>query len=268
MPLGRYDHWEMKTRNQSARRWPQLTLLVVVALAAAALVALAFMPRQAPAGVGAEPVLTIASSEDAASATNSGGAPSASAPSATPAGAGLTVAFIGDSYTEGVGASDPSLRWTTLLAAANGWEELNLGVSGASYGQGLEEWNSYAVQVEEAIEAQPDVVIVSGGLNMSELDQELGVESVFTDLRAGLPDARIIAVSPFWVSTAYPAQLTLTSELIEADVTAVGGQYLDVGHLFEDEFQYFELDGLHPDDAGHQLIANAVDAGLPVEIGG
>lgn len=258
----------MKTRKQSARRWPQLTLLVVVALAAVALVALAFMPREVPAGTGAEPVLTISSSEDAASATNSAGAPSASGPSATPAGTGLTVAFIGDSYTEGVGASDPSLRWTTLLAAANGWEELNLGVSGASYGQGLDEWNSYALQVEEAIEAQPDVVIVSGGLNMSELDQELGVESVFTDLRAGLPDARILAVSPFWVSTAYPAQLTLTANLIKSDVTAVGGQYLEVGHLFEDEFQYFELDGLHPDDEGHQLIANAVDAGLPAEIGG
>lgn len=259
---------EMKTRNQSARRWPQLTLLVVVALAAVALVALAFMPRQAPTGAGADPVLTISSSEDAASATNSAGAPSASAPSATPAGAGLTVAFIGDSYTSGVGASDPSLRWSTLLATANGWEELNLGVSGSSYGQGLDEWNSYALQVEEAIAAQPDVVIVSGGLNMSELDQELGVESVFTDLRAGLPDARILALSPFWVSTAYPAQLTLTANLIKSDVAAVGGEYLDIGHLFEDEFQYFELDGLHPDDAGHQLIANAVDAGLPVEIGG
>lgn len=254
----------MKSRNQSARQWPQLTLLLVVAVAAVALVVLALMPREGAAQAGIAPVPTIVGS--GGSQPNPATAPSES-PQA-PAGAGLQVAFIGDSYTEGLGASDPAVRWSTLLSAANGWEEVNLGVSGSSYGEGLGEWNSYAGQVEEAIVVQPDVVVVSGGLNMSEADQQLGVASVFEDLRLGLPDARIVAVSPFWVSTDYPAQLALTGDEVKTSVESVGGSYIDVGHLFEQEFDYFLGDGLHPDDAGHQLIANVVDAGLPPEIGG
>ena len=39
--------------------------------------------------------------------------------------------FIGDSYTRGTGASSPALRWTSLVAAARGWQEQNLGLGAA-----------------------------------------------------------------------------------------------------------------------------------------
>src|SRR4051794_19196648 len=44
-----------------------------------------------------------------------------------------TVAFLGDSYTVGAGASAPERRWATLVAAARGWHELNFGQNGTGY---------------------------------------------------------------------------------------------------------------------------------------
>ena len=52
----------------------------------------------------------------------------ACATAATPAGVqqfagGPTVAFYGDSYTLGTGASHPAKRWSSIISAERGWND-------------------------------------------------------------------------------------------------------------------------------------------------
>ena len=58
-------------------------------------------------------------------------APDVSAP---PPGDGPLVAFYGDSYTLGTGASDPSLRWSTIVSEQRGWREFNPSANGLGFG--------------------------------------------------------------------------------------------------------------------------------------
>src|SRR4051812_899287 len=63
--------------------------------------------------------------------------PSASQPgsavSAAPSEALKRVVFIGDSYSAGVGNSDHSKRWTTIVAKAEGWREINIAKGATGY---------------------------------------------------------------------------------------------------------------------------------------
>ncbi|MEQ1737340.1 MAG: SGNH/GDSL hydrolase family protein, partial [Rhodoglobus sp.] len=43
------------------------------------------------------------------------------------------VAFYGDSYTLGTGASDPALRWSTIVCAERDWSEFNPSVNGLGF---------------------------------------------------------------------------------------------------------------------------------------
>ena len=62
---------------------------------------------------------------------------------------------------------------------------------------------SHTLRIPAVVAAKPDIVIVAGGRN--DLDETLpdaqiqaDVTAAFTALRAGLPHALIIAVSPVW----------------------------------------------------------------------
>lgn len=78
--------------------------------------------------------------------------------------------FFGASSVEGVGASDPEKRWSSVTARALGWEEVNLGIGGTTVigrdaeGQVTDE-NSGLGRVTDVLDAQPDVVIISYGGN-------------------------------------------------------------------------------------------------------
>jgi hypothetical protein len=59
--------------------------------------------------------------------------PPRATPAATQFADGPTVAFYGDSYTLGTGASDPALRWATLISVPRGWNEINPSVNGLGF---------------------------------------------------------------------------------------------------------------------------------------
>ena len=112
------------------------------------------------------------------------------------------VAFYGDSYTRGTGATDPSLRWSTLIAEERGWREFNPSVNGLGFVN-----NRDALGADlpgQIIEADPDIVFVTMGLNDAFSFDRVGdgirdrIEDDFARLTAALPDARFIVVEPFW----------------------------------------------------------------------
>ena len=116
------------------------------------------------------------------------------------------VAFYGDSYTLGTGASDLSLRWSTQLAEHRGWREFNPSVNGLGF---INNRRSFADTDLPAliIEQQPDIVIITMGLNDAfSFDRaaeaiEKQIDADFARLTSALPLAQFVVVEPFWYRT-------------------------------------------------------------------
>ncbi len=186
----------------------------------------------------------------------------------TPTDFGKSAVFIGDSYTQGTGASSPGLRWTTLVAARRGWQETNLGFGGTGYltaagvqGCGRPVCPNYQDVVDQAVAAEPDVVVVSGGQNdfpAFETDQPRvakAINQTFGDLRRELPDAHLIVVGP---STAGKVNPTVTNfdSVVERAAQRHGVTYISLVRPTPAITPGMVLaDGAHVNDEGHSAIA-------------
>lgn len=176
-------------------------------------------------------------------------------------------AFLGDSYTVGTGASSRSNRWTRTVANERNWRELNFGVGGTNYATGsdLENGDPYTERVDEVVDANPDIVIVSTAGNSMDTDQQGAITETFEQLRAGLPDAEIYATSPYTRDGDYPENLAEFGDDIESAVESVGGTYVEIGHPLDGHPEAMAKDGVHPNDRGYKLIAAAVKEALPAD---
>jgi lysophospholipase L1-like esterase len=224
--------------------------------------AVAIVPPSFPPAVSASSS-PVASVSAPVSAPASSGAPSPVA-SVSVAPALPVVAFLGDDYTAGAGATSPATRWSSLVAEQYGWDEQNFGVAGTGYANGGTAGGTpYTARVAALAAKAPVIVIVAGGRFDIESANgpttiKTGVTATFKALRAALPKAVIIAESPVWPLTKPPATLALVAADVKAAVTAVGGQYLDIG---EPLFGLTADFGPHslPNDAGYAALAKAFE---------
>ncbi|STX04937.1 SGNH/GDSL hydrolase family protein [Kocuria rosea] len=172
-----------------------------------------------------------------------------------------SIAFLGDSFTVGTGASSRFSRWTSLIAKNNGWIELSYGLGGTNYNSAglFANGQPYYDRMADLIISDPEIVVVSSaGNGVRTEDQEEGVNRTFRELRSALPDAQIFAVSPFHWHGEFPEAKVPFGEQVKKGVEAVGGEYLDIGHPLETRFDAISKDNIHPNDMGHRIIANAV----------
>ncbi|WP_037158573.1 SGNH/GDSL hydrolase family protein [Rhodococcoides fascians] len=175
------------------------------------------------------------------------------------------VAFIGDSYSQGIGASSAGTRWTTLASAALGWSEMNLAVGGTGYTTSyLGQPTDYATKVESVRAAQPDIIVVSGGRNdyLTSSPPEIGTAAaaLYGQLRSTVPDAELVVVTPIWEATDIPAEFTEIIDSIRRAAEGASVKYLDIGEPLSGHPDLVVADGLHPNDAGHHKIAEHVVA--------
>ncbi|WEO78041.1 SGNH/GDSL hydrolase family protein [Cryobacterium sp. SO2] len=194
-------------------------------------------------------------------------------PSPTPTSPPVAL-FLGDSYTLGRGASDPALRWTTLVASKAGWKEVNRGVGGSGYdtvsglvGCSADYCPTYVTRAMDVITAHPDIVIISGGQNdrpMLAADPDAvhtAVNETYRLIRQGLPNARIIAVGPSTPEAATPAVIALDS-WVRAAATGVDAEYVSLLDPVVITAPMVAPDALHVNDAGHRAIAARVLAAV------
>jgi lysophospholipase L1-like esterase len=173
------------------------------------------------------------------------------------------VAFLGDEWTAGAGTSDKAHRFTTLLSGSLHVKQRNFGSDGAGYGTSS---GSYDSHLDEIVAAHPDAVVVSGGRNDLSPDHDLTatvgeVKQLFKDLHRELPDATLIAVSPFWGDSDLPEALTTLGSEVKEAVTAVNGTYLDVADPIHGHPGFMAND-TDPNDDGHAAIAAALESKL------
>jgi lysophospholipase L1-like esterase len=141
---------------------------------------------------------------------------------------------MGDSFTEGTGASNYMKSYVKTLGRILDWDITHVGLGGTGYlNPGASVKFRSRVQ-NDVIDSGADVVIVAGGLNdssgytASAIQTEAGL--LFAAIRAGLPNARLIVVAPFWshgVET-YTVGLLDTRDAIKTAALATNALWVDL----------------------------------------
>ncbi|WP_439592880.1 SGNH/GDSL hydrolase family protein [Microbacterium sp.] len=188
-------------------------------------------------------------------------------------GDGPIVAFYGDSYTLGTGASEPSARWSSIVSAQRGWREFNPSVNGLGFVNNRQAVGDGDLP-DQIIAQDPEIVFVTMGLNDNFSFDRAGdgilraIRDDFTRLHDALPDARFIVVEPFWYTADRPESVETIigwvreeADAIEADWIPDASRWLD-GHYAGDPDSWMAADGLHPNDTGYAEMAERMDAAL------
>jgi lysophospholipase L1-like esterase len=176
------------------------------------------------------------------------------------------VAFYGDSYTLGTGASDFEKRWSTIISTERGWNEFNPSVNGLGFVRNRTPENDLPAQV---IASKPDLVFITMGLNdnfafdyaADEIKQ--AITDDFTRLKAALPDARFIVVEPFWYTDSRPGSVETIIGWVKEAAGQIDADYIaGASHWIEGHPEWMAEDGLHPNDDGYAEMARRMDAEL------
>jgi lysophospholipase L1-like esterase len=179
---------------------------------------------------------------------------------------------VGDSYTEGTGATARFTAWPARFCARAGWTNCwQSGSGGTGYlNDGPDALNRsfYGERLTaDVLRWHPDVVVFSGGRNDNHAfsPAQIGAAALedFRRTRAALPHARLIVTSAFPANRteATSASLNATSSAIRKAAAAVGAEYLDVmgpSSYVIGATGLLTRDGVHPNQAGHDKLADVL----------
>lgn len=177
------------------------------------------------------------------------------------------VAFYGDSYTLGTGASDSSHRWSTRIAAERGWREVNPSMNALGF---VAHREAFGVDLPaQIIEADPDIVFVTMGLNDAYSFPEPGpdvraaIDDDFARLSGALPDARFIVVEPFWYTEVQPESLAVVTGWVKSAAERIDADYITgASSWIQGREGEMASDGQHPNDHGYDIMTEKMDAAL------
>lgn len=175
----------------------------------------------------------------------------------------------GDSVAEGWIASEPARAWPAVAGRARGLDHVNLGYAGAARGE--------TASAEQVAALDADVLTVCHGTNCwtrtphSVAQMRANTDALLAVLRQEHPDTPIVVASPVLRPDAEttPNRLGATlADLRRAMEQAVQAR-IDAGdrrlHLVPGgDLLTPDLlgDGIHPDDAGHRVMAEVIGAAV------
>lgn len=179
---------------------------------------------------------------------------------------GLTWTALGDSITFGLGASVRSNAYvyqTRKLLQANGKNHtlIDIGISGIRTDELLAKWKGAGGRCD------PDLVTIMIGTN--DLGQGYTLTQYQTNLTSLINDIKsrksfgkcyIVLCTPPWRNDVQTVNQTQWNSMIQTVATATDVDFVDTYSAFNNAT--YLSDTLHPNDSGHQLIANILYAKL------
>lgn len=202
---------------------------------------------------------------------------------------GKKINFLGDSITEGVGASEYAHCYVEQFAAATGAVCRNYGISGTRIAKRrvpyeIPEFDRYYASRVPEMDPDADVVVVFGGTNdYGHGDAPLGEMSdrtvwtyygalhvLFTALIEKYPTAQIVILTPLHREDE-EKRTPILKPFVDATRQVAEYYSLPVLDLWANYGiqpripvmkNMYVPDGLHPNDAGHAILANKLRAFL------
>ena len=171
----------------------------------------------------------------------------------------VTAAAIGDSIAIGYGVPADD-AWPLLVAQRLGWNLTDLADSASGFTRGGGSSHTFDDQVSAVIRLHPDVVLVAATRNDVDAPPatlKAAATSSMERLRAALPDARIIGVSPVWGADTPTPQLATVRATVREAVLDIHGSWVDIGQPFTGHPDLL-IDTKHPTVDGQQELATAV----------
>jgi len=245
-----------KLSNLLPQGWRPVIKAAVVIVAAAIVGAAAIMMNNTQSS--AQTTSTVSTPMPSASVSASASATSTAKAAAV---------FIGDSVVAGAGGGGTT--WPGLVSASLGWTGTNLGLGGTGYATSLsgtaavnacgqQRCPTFVEMAATAIAAKPDIVVISGGANDGTKPVQAEATKLFTQLRAGLPNAKIVVLSPLGKAAPMSTSLTAIAAQVKQAATDTGVIYIDVGNPLEGQPSMFSADGTNPNAAGYQKLATTI----------
>lgn len=164
----------------------------------------------------------------------------------------LLTVIVGDSNSLGeaetwIGATAEGLEWGSVV---------NLSAPGRGYTATPRVCDEspcapFPGTVDAVAELEPDVVVTFGGAADGDVPITTVAAQYFSELRAALPDAQIVAISPVYSGETVPDWAPLHRASIHAGVEVAGGTFVDVGQP-----SLGDGDGMSPE--AHAQIAQTV----------
>lgn len=180
----------------------------------------------------------------------------------------VRVAFYGDSYTLGTGATTVENRWSTVISEQRDWSEFNPSVNGLGFINNRSTVGDGDLP-SLIIADKPDIVIVTMGLNDNfsfdtrAADIRAQITSDFDRLTAELPAARFIVVEPFWYTDERPDSVETINTWVKDAAEASGADYIPgASEWIEGHPEWMASDGLHPNDEGYAEMTRRMDQAL------
>jgi len=187
----------------------------------------------------------------------------------------MSILFIGDSISTGVGASGPANGYTTLITTALNrrhkgykYEEINLAISGSTLVDQL--WpvpnsSAYPYILEKAIRSKPDIVVIQHGTNDNAAGSSIGqflwsYKEVVRTIKEKLPRIRIVCMTicPSWgISSSTKGWLTQANVGIQEIAAMENTLLAHINFELKNRREIFP-DGIHPNDEGHRIMAESV----------
>jgi len=179
------------------------------------------------------------------------------------------VAVIGDSYTTGtdeggLGPNSWTARaWQTLSArgvriAADVAAEAKAGYAvPGDHGSVFEDLTARAVKPDDVL------VVFFGSRNDLGVDRGLLTErarNAFGLARRFAPSARFLVIGPPWPTADVPGSMLMIRDVLNSAARAAGAAFVDpIGdRWFVDRPDLIGPDGVHPNDAGHEYLADKI----------
>ncbi|WP_460775997.1 SGNH/GDSL hydrolase family protein [Microbacterium sp. GXF7504] len=170
--------------------------------------------------------------------------------------------LLGDSYSAGVGATDPEEGgYAALLADDLGWDIIVMSAPGGGYalpginGESLPQMLAGA----DLDSIAPDIVLIQSGYNdASAQDEDVrrAIREMQEFISARLPGTPVVVVGEFWPGEPTPSSTARAATIQQAWANQPNTLVLDP--IASGWSSFATTDDRHPDDAGHALIAQQI----------
>jgi lysophospholipase L1-like esterase len=179
------------------------------------------------------------------------------------------IAVIGDSYTSGTdeGGLGPrawtALTWQTLTKRGMQIAPDVAAEGRAGYVVPGDHGSIFGDLTSRVVKSDDVLVVFFGSRNDQGSDPGLlagRARDSFALARSLAPSARFLVIGPPWPTADVPGDILQIRDVLNSEARAAGAAFVDPigGQWFVDRPDLIGPDGVHPNDAGHQYLADKI----------